>query len=618
MSRIPLLAASLALLLWHSPAQAVDLLNADEETSVRPRPAADQPLSESDRLAVEALRLIGAGDLEQASARINAALKMRADRSYYHLINGLAYHLQARRGTHASFELAEQGYQLAIQFDASNWLARYFAGQLALDMGKYGQARLHLAEALLFRNDDPELLGAFAYAAYRSGYPDLAAGGIDTLDKLGRLDTEAALRNAAMIMAAAGEDAKARDYQARLQTLAGTRNQVDLLRRLDDWSDFYRQQGRAMATKVSAQAGESVSFGSAVQALSEKPPVAHVEAPSVTLPTVAGSENKMVAVDVVMIATEETMTTAKGLNLLNSLSIQFGSDSAAAYSRVGTRGIIADTLAPNGESTSAITRVLTIPAITYSLNIANSNTQRNEILARPTLVATAGRASEFFYGIELNAAVAPGGNSAAAPISIQKDIGVKLAVTPVFVEGGQISLAVSAQRSFIKTPSPDNTFTLKLETSKSQVSANVVMRFGETLILGGLSEKEADKSRDGVPLLQELPGVQYLFSRATSTDIQKSVLILITPRPVQYVYQTDNARQAHEQTLSEDERPIASLRARYGDWFRPYPNWASIFHHMQENSLYREFRTGDVALESWTDMRTLKDRLKQVGDFLYF
>ncbi|MBS4098743.1 MAG: hypothetical protein KGZ83_18120 [Sulfuricella sp.] len=613
MKRIRLLVAALSLASFNPSTLAADEYAAfnDPPGTFAGAASATPLVSESDRMASEALQLIVEGNLDKASAKINAALKMRTDRSYYHLINGLVYHLQAHRGTNASFELAEQGYQLAVQFDPSNWLAQYFSGQLALDMGKFDKARQHLAEALLFRHDDPALLSAFAYAAYRSGYPDLAAGSIDVLEKQGKIRSQNELRNAALIMAAVGKNDRAGAYLERLKELGGTQRADYVARRLDDWAGFYRQQEGLLKT-------DGVPFGSIVQNPSNLSFNSHPDAaatPQALLPTTApGTENRMVVVDVVMIATEETLTTARGLNLLNALQLQFGSSTAAAFSKsisnVNTSGSLADT--------QSITRVLSIPAITYSLNIANSNVQRNEILARPTLVATSGRLSEFFYGIELNAAVAPGGNSAAAPVSIQKDIGIKLAVTPVFIEGGQVSMLVAAQRSFIKTPSADNNYQFKLETSKSQVTANVVMRFGETLIMGGLSEKEADITRDGVPLLQDIPGVQYLFSRATTTDVQKSVLILITPRPAQYIYQTEKARQEYEKTLSEEDRPIASLRARYGDWFKPYPNWASIFHHMQENSLYREFRTGDVTLESWSDMRTLKDRLKLLSDFLYY
>ena len=327
------------------------------------------------------------------------------------------------------------------------------------------------------------------------------------------------------------------------------------------------------------------------------------------------TKNKMVVLDVVMVYTEENITTSKGVNLLTGLQIQFGIPTKdAAYSRVNSETYGGTTPIPDQ---TVITRAMSIAGIAYTLNIANTYSVRNEVLARPTLIATSGKLSEFFSGVELNAAAAAGGLG-APPIQIQKEIGTKLAVTPVYLEDGKISMKVTAQRTFITTPNNQVNFTFVLQTSKSSVDANVVMRIGETLILGGLSEKEADTTRDGVPLLQDIPIVQYLFSKATTLDFQKSVLILITPRSPQYIYQPEKAREEYEKSLSDDERSLTSLRARYSDWFKPYPNWASAFNHLQKNSLYREFRTGDVALENWSDQQTLKDRLSKIKDFLYY
>ena len=60
------------------------------------------------------------------------------------------------------------------------------------------------------------------------------------------------------------------------------------------------------------------------------------------------------------------------------------------------------------------------------------------------------------------------------------------------------------------------------------------------------------------------------------------------------------------------------LRARFGDWFKPYPNLASVFHHLNYADLYREFRTGDVSLERWDRMTTTSERLRQALEFLYY
>jgi Tfp pilus assembly protein PilF len=599
--------------------------------------AADEAQAAPDRLATEAVQLMWENKLPQASVKINEALRMRIDRSYYHLINGLIYHLQARQGQGATYDLAEQGYRQAIQFDESNWQARFFAGMLSIDTAKFEAARQQFAQALYLHPDDPALLNAFAYAAYRSGAPDQAAGAINAMEAMGGAQTPAEIRNAAVIMAAVGESARAQDYLARLKTSGDERAASLVERRMKDWREIYSQPkmrktqfapGAAGAAEPAAEAAaapvEAVApIAAPAGAAPVAAPVAAVPgapgapAPSVphVKPTAPGTENKMVVVDVVLISTEENFSNERGVNLLRGLQIQFGGGGAGSFAYQSVARNPGD-----GSSTTAITRNITIPSIFYNLNIFNTNDARNEILARPTLVATAERASDFFSGEELNAVVVnSSNNSSASPVNIQKEIGTSLSVTPSFLADGRVELRVFAQRTFIKTPNSNLTgFDARVETSKSKVEASVVMRSGETLILGGLSEKEGESTRDGVPLLQDVPGLQYLFSRSTKRDYQKSTLILVTPRPPQYVYQPENARKEYEKSLTEDERPFANLRARYADWFRPYPNWASVFHHLQENPLYREFRTGDVTLESWTDMRSLKDRLNKVLEFLHY
>ena len=122
-------------------------------------------------------------------------------------------------------------------------------------------------------------------------------------------------------------------------------------------------------------------------------------------------------------------------------------------------------------------------------------------------------------------------------------------------------LAVDAARTFLKPPSANIGFTYKLEISEILANANVVMNLGDTLVLGGLSEKESTTNRDGVPLLQDLPGVQYLFSQQQRTDYQRSVLILITPRPAAYTWlaEDEQAAAASGAAGAGDQRPLAQF-----------------------------------------------------------
>lgn len=586
--------------------------------------------SKADALATQAVRSLIAGDHQTASRDINQALQLRVDKSYYHLINALSYHLQAKEGDRAAFDLADQGYAQAIRFDASNWMAYYFRGRMKVDLGRFEQALPDLAEALMFRPEDTEVLSAFAYCAYRSGHPDLAAGALNRIESTHPSAPPGLVwRNAAMALAALNDGDRAAAYLDRYAARgAKPQDMATLRRRLEDWKAFHQAARPVPAQYMSAPYYGGTPLGSPSAPTTGEPSAPTGGVNSLTAEdrvTAPNTADKMVVIDVIMIATQENIATSRGLNLLSGLSLQFGGLLPSGlvlptYSFSRERGGAGQT------STTTLTRALTVPSITYTLNILNASNQRSEVLARPTLIGLAGKQSDFFSGLELNAAAVAGGTSAAGAISfgggqavnIEKDIGVKLSVVPTILEDGRVKLAVSAQRTFLEAPSSDVNFTFKIETSKNQINAHVVMHYGETLILGGLSEKETQYTRDGVPILQDTPLLQYLFSHEVKSDFQKSVLVLLTPRLPQYVYQTDKARTEYEKSLSEDERPLANLQARYSDWFKPYPNWASVFHHLQDNSLYREFRTGDVDLESWSDMRSLRDRLKQALEFMHY
>ncbi len=592
--------------------------------------------TEPRRLAAEGIRHLDDGDLERALDAFNKALRIDGGNSSLNFLAGLTYHLMALAGADAKYDLARQGYDRAVRLDASNWIAHYHAGLLELDLRNFRGAQTRFAEALILHPRDPDLLYYMAAASYYAGDLPTAEG---VLRKLREVEPDSARvqQASAITLAALNQPNTALDFADRLKTINPAPSTNSHLRdRLTDWTRFhvrnpvllaqgvpspepdsdavtpYRNARSPWADTVTPDPGApapapvtSVQEGGDATGQSDQAgDAAQAEAPT-------PDANQMVIVDVVIIRTEEETTTAKGVNLLSNLTLQFGSTdlSTAGFS-------LSDTRTTTGDFTRTITRALNIPSITYSLNIANSTDERSEILARPTLTAMNGQASEFFSGVSIKAQTLPstaGGTGEA--VSIEEDVGVKLNITPEMLDDGRVKMAVVAERTFLNTPNAKVTgFTSKIETSRTTVNANVTMNYNETLILSGLSEKETELTRDGVPLLQEIPLVQYFFSRQTTTDFNKSVLLLITPRLPEYVYR----QPSKSKNGTPEESAVDEFRARHADWFRSYPNWASVFSHMQDNALYREFRTGDVVLDRWENNQSLSSRLKRALGFLFY
>ncbi len=198
-------------------------------------------------------------------------------------------------------------------------------------------------------------------------------------------------------------------------------------------------------------------------------------------------------------------------------------------------------------------------------------------------------------------------------VPVDKRFGVKLAITPNFLPDGMVKLKVGAQRTFVMQDSGNREFAYRFDIAETSTDANVVMKMGDTLVLSGLSE-ESSVNRDGVPGLQDIPGVQYVFGSKQKVDLQHSALILITPRAPIYASKSDGAAAGGDGANDS----VKELRERLGFPDRVPANVESIVSSLNSTDLFRQFRQGDVSMERWDKVRTTGDRLKQALSFLYY
>jgi Flp pilus assembly protein TadD len=594
------------------------------------------------QLAAEGIKAMDEHNYRKASDLFNLAVKTDITNSYLHFMNAVAYQMRAVQGESNLLPLAEQGFEMAVQFDNSNWLARYSSGLLAMQQRDYAKATSRLAEAALYAPNEPELLYDLAVASYYNRDPKTAAAALEGLRQAqaDKPDDPRLLRASAIVAAALNDADQAQGYLQRLRASAlGADEMKQIEGRVQGWLQAHRREG--MVKTQGTPGFPSGGFGQPGGFQQPGFPQQGFGAPGSPgaqgfpgapgMPGAPGAqrggafasgfvEKQMAVVDVTIISTEEDNTDSMGVNLLDGLRIQFGNPitQTPAFSRGYTDNAFVDRngLTPNTNTqNSVITRLIQVPALTYSLNVANANAKRNEVLARPTLVALGNQPSNFFSGQDIVGAAVSGGQGNS--VQIQKEVGVKLSVTPEFLPDNLLKLNVVAERTFLAIPSASVRFDFRLDTNKTMVNANVVMKFGETLILSGLSERDQSKDRDGVPGLQDVPIVQYLFSRNITREYYKSVLILLTPRRAQYTQRADADVAAERAAMTPQDLALAEFEDKYRIWFKPTPNIAEISKALESGALYREFRTGDIAT-SWNRITTNEDRLRAAVRFIYY
>ncbi len=234
---------------------------------------------------------------------------------------------------------------------------------------------------------------------------------------------------------------------------------------------------------------------------------------------------QMAMIDAVLIRTVDTNATSNGVNLLQGLQI-FGG--AQRTTTTGQMPINASVMGVGSATSATLNSVSGL--VTYSMNIANAVSSSSQVVAKPTLTAL-DRIPSTFYSGQVQTVGLNGGGVSGAQVS-NVPTGTSLSVTPTFIDDDSMMLAVKVSRSFIDGTAPVGGFNAGISTQNHNVTANVKIKFGETLILDGLTDREYDKNKNGVPLLQDIPIIQYLFSNVTKASYSENVIVLVTPRRV--------------------------------------------------------------------------------------
>jgi general secretion pathway protein D len=165
------------------------------------------------------------------------------------------------------------------------------------------------------------------------------------------------------------------------------------------------------------------------------------------------------------------------------------------------------------------------------------NDSSNHVMQRPQLRVTDGGKASLKIGEKipyvsgsLNSAVATPGSIPYATTQFQQvDVGTNIDFQTVHVSGeSDISMHVKVEISNVLTYI--NIAGIQEPEIGQQVDeADIRMKDGEVSILGGLSDKELQKSYSGVPGFTNVPALSYLFGTKQNTKTDNQVLIALIP-----------------------------------------------------------------------------------------
>jgi type II secretory pathway component GspD/PulD (secretin) len=330
-----------------------------------------------------------------------------------------------------------------------------------------------------------------------------------------------------------------------------------------------------------------------------------------TLPAPCAGENPPVAIiEVTMIRTEESLQKSFGINLMDGLTLSKSLSYSATGATANQATQSANNLTNAGTLAADATGAVTGGFLSYNLNIANSIYTKNEVIARPTLSAIDRLPSIFFSGATYSIKVG-GVNSATL---IDKPVGIALSVTPTFLDDDKILLSIRASRSFMEESLNPNVALLQ---TRNAVNASALVSYGQTFVINGLIERELDTMSNGVPVLQDIPILQYFFKRSVSLDYNRQILTLVTVRKL--VDSEDSIAKAKNKSGLMSSHKMSDQVQEYLDLQNNKPVLDEVLAGLRaDNVLYTKLRQRDLIQESYGSKSMIQRLIDDLKDIVLF
>ena len=111
----------------------------------------------------------------------------------------------------------------------------------------------------------------------------------------------------------------------------------------------------------------------------------------------------------------------------------------------------------------------------------------------------------------------------------RKDVGIILRFTPRINESDFVSLDIYQESSAVKDISLLQSSTVGPTTTKRSASTSVLVKSGDTVILGGMMQETVSNNESRVPLLGSIPILGNLFKFSSISRKKTNLLIFLTP-----------------------------------------------------------------------------------------
>lgn len=177
-----------------------------------------------------------------------------------------------------------------------------------------------------------------------------------------------------------------------------------------------------------------------------------------------------------------------------------------------------------------------IPAIAAVLRAAQTHNNLN-VLSSPHLLTQNNKEAEIIVGENIPFITSQSRDSTNLANVIntveRKDVGITLRITPHIHESEFVSMDIYQESSALKETSLLQTSEVGPTTTKRSAKTTVLVKSGDTMIIGGMMQETVTRNQSKVPLLGDIPLLGHLFKFTSNAKRKTNLVILLTPHIIQ-------------------------------------------------------------------------------------
>lgn len=173
------------------------------------------------------------------------------------------------------------------------------------------------------------------------------------------------------------------------------------------------------------------------------------------------------------------------------------------------------------------------------------------ILSRPIVLASNGEVAEILVGSQRPFVQVQRSLPTDAPSRDQvvqyKDVGTRLSVRPTISADGYVSLAVTQE---VNAATAETQFDAPVISTRT-VQTVLLVRDSQTIVLGGLSDRQREATQGGVPILSSIPLLGGFFGRVSRRSTETEFFLFLRPRIIRTDEDVEGVTTPYERRAGE-------------------------------------------------------------------